>query len=164
MEYLRRVLGIRVDYESNKQIYLPNYLISRYEVKKTLLDGQPVFFLYLKTGLEQITAVKKHIRQVKKIESIPVVLVMKQMTFYQRENLIKEKIPFIVENKQIYLPFMGVYLQERCDAEIVERQELLPSAQMLLLYFIYQNKSEIIASQATKDLKLTATSISRASK
>lgn len=164
MEYLKKVLGINVEYENNIQIYLPNYLISRYEVKKALLDGQPVFFLYLKTDLEQITAVKKHIWQMKKIESIPVVLVMKQMTFYQRENLIKEKIPFIVENKQIYIPFMGVYLQERCDAEIIERRELLPSAQMLLLYFIYQNTSEIIASQAAKDLKLTATSISRASK
>lgn len=107
MEYLKKVLGINVEYENNIQIYLPNYLISRYEVKKALLDGQPVFFLYLKTDLEQITAVKKHIWQMKKIESIPVVLVMKQMTFYQRENLIKEKIPFIVENKQIYLPFMG---------------------------------------------------------
>lgn len=81
-----------MEYENNIQIYLPNYLISRYEVKKALLDGQPVFFLYLKTDLEQITAVKKHIWQMKKIESIPVVLVMKQMTFlpkrepYQRKN------------------------------------------------------------------------------
>ena len=32
--------------------------------------------------------------------------------------------------KQIYLPFMAVYLQERCDAEKSDREEILPSAQM----------------------------------
>lgn len=164
MEYLKRILGVQIDYKESVYKHLPNYLLSRYEVKKVVIDTFPVFFLCLKTDLEQTAMVKKHIGQIKKIENIPVVLVMKRMTFYQRENLIKENIPFIVENKQIYLPFMGMYLYERCDAEKIERKELLPSAQMLLLYFIYQGSGEMTASQAAKALDLTATSISRASK
>ena len=98
MEYLKRVLGVQVDYVENVYKCLPNYLISRYEVKKVLLDELPVFFLYVKVDLEPISAVKKHIKQIKKIESIPVVFVLKQMTFYQRENFIKERISFVVEN------------------------------------------------------------------
>lgn len=164
MEYLKKMLGIQVDFAGCEYKHLPNYLVSRYEVKKVFLDEVPVFFLYLKMDLDQIAAVKKHIRQIKKLEAIPIVLVLKQMTFYQRENLIREKIPFIVEGKQIYLPFMGMYLQERCNAEMKEQTELLPSAQMLLLYFIYQGSGKMAASQATKGLGLTATSISRASK
>ncbi|EOS70567.1 hypothetical protein C818_01593 [Lachnospiraceae bacterium MD308] len=164
MEYLKRVLGVQVDYVENVYKCLPNYLISRYEVKKVLLDELPVFFLYVKVDLEPISAVKKHIKQIKKIESIPVVFVLKQMTFYQRENFIKERISFVVENKQIYLPFMGIFLQKRCDAEKSERKEILPSAQMLLLYFIYQGTGEMTSSKAAKALRLTATSISRASK
>ena len=91
-------------------------------------------------------------------------LVLSELSFRQKEYLIREKIPFIVEGKQIYLPFMAMYLQERCNAERELREEILPSAQMLLLHFIYGGAQELLTSQAAKDLELTPTSISRASK
>ena len=62
------------------------------------------------------------------------------------------------------MPFMAVYLQERCSAEKMPREEILPSAQMLLLHFIYGGAQELSTSQAAKDLELTPTSISRASR
>ena len=55
-------------------------------------------------------------------------------------------------------------LQERCSAEKKTREEILPSAQMLLLHFIYGGAQELSTSQAAKNLELTPTSISRASK
>ena len=91
-------------------------------------------------------------------------LVLNELSYRQKEYLLREKIPFIVDGKQIYLPFMSVYLQERCDAEKQPREDLLPSAQLLLLHFIYGGTKELPSSQAAKDLKLTATSISRASR
>ena len=91
-------------------------------------------------------------------------LVLKELSYRQKEYLIREKIPFIVDGKQIYLPFMAVYLQERCSAEKKPREEMLPSAQMLLLHFIYGGAQELSTSQAAKDLELTPTSISRASR
>ncbi len=92
------------------------------------------------------------------------ILVLEQITARQKEYLLREKIAFIVDGKQIYLPFMAAYLQERCDAEKSDREEILPSAQMLLLYYIYEGAKELSTSQAAKDLDLTPTSISRASK
>ncbi len=69
----------------------------------------------------------------KKVADRPVVLVLEQITARQKEYLLREKIAFIVDGKQIYLPFMAAYLQERCDAEKKsDREEILPSAQMLL--------------------------------
>ena len=44
------------------------------------------------------------------------------------------------------------------------REEILPAAQMLLLHFIYGGAQELSTSQAAKDLELTPTSISRASR
>ena len=100
----------------------------------------------------------------KKVADCPVILVLEQITARQKEYLLREKIAFIVDGKQIYLPFMAAYLQERCDAEKSDREEILPSAQMLLLYYIYEGAKELSTSQAAKDLDLTPTSISRASK
>ena len=89
---------------------------------------------------------------------------LKEITWRQKEYLIRERIPFVVENKQIYLPFMALYLQERCSAEKQQYEEILPSAQLLLLYFIYSGAQELSTSQASKELGLTPTSISRASR
>ena len=164
MEYLKRVLGIEVLYENKALEHLPNFINTRYVSQRVFLNGQKVVFLYPKNELEQVETLKKHLERVKKSADCPVVLVLEQITARQREYLLREKVAFIVDGKQIYLPFMAVYLQERCSAEKKTREEILPSAQMLLLHFIYGGAQELSTSQAAKDLELTPTSISRASR
>ena len=164
MEYLKRVLGIEVLYENKALEHLPNFISTRYDSQKVSLSGQKAVFLYPKTELEQVETLKKHLERVKKVADSPVVLVLEQITARQKEYLLRDKIAFIVEGKQIYLPFMAVYLQERCDAKKNDREEILPSAQMVFLHFIYEGAKEMSTSQAAKDLGLTPTSISRASK
>ena len=164
MEYLNKVLGIEVSYEDVEFKHLPNFIVTRYRLKMASMNEKKVIFLYPKTELEQIEVLKKHIARIQKNENKPIVLVLNKLGFRQKEYLIREKIPFIVEGKQIYLPFMALYLQERCNAERKPREEILPSAQMLLLHFIYGGGQELSTSQAAKNLELTPTSISRASK
>ena len=131
MEYLKRVLGIEVLYENKALEHLPNFISTRYDSQKVSLSGQKAVFLYPKTELEQVETLKKHLERVKKVADCPVILVLEQITARQKEYLLREKIAFIVDGKQIYLPFMAAYLQERCDAEKSDREEILPSAQML---------------------------------
>ena len=164
MEYLNKVLGIKVIYKNVESKHLPNFIATRYRLQLVSMNEQKIIFLYPKTELEQIEVLKKHIARIQKNENLPVVLVLKELSFRQREYLIREKIPFVADGKQIYLPFMAVYLQERCSAEKIPREEILPSAQMLLLYFVYGGAKELSTSQAAKDLELTPTSISRASR
>ena len=164
MEYLDKVLGVKVIYDDVEFKHLPNFIATRYRLRMVSMIEQKMIFLYPKTELEQIEVLKKHIARIQKNENLPVVLVLKELSFRQKEYLIREKIPFIVDGKQIYLPFMAVYLQERCSAEKKTREEILPSAQMLLLHFIYGGAQELSTSQAAKDLELTPTSISRASR
>lgn len=164
MEYLNKVLGIEVVYMNGKFEHLPNFIVTRYRLQRVSMNGQGVIFLYPKTELEQVEVLKKQIARIQKNENLPVVLVLNELSFRQKEYLIREKIPFIVEGRQIYLPFMALYLQERCNAEKKPWEEILPSAQMLLLHFIYGGAQELSTSQAAKDLELTPTSISRASR
>lgn len=164
MEYLDKVLGIKVNYESVDFKHLPNFIVTRYHLRMMSMNGQRAIFLYSKTELERIEVLKKHIARIRENENLPVVLVLKELSYRQKEYLIREKIPFIVEGKQIYLPFMAIYLQERCDAEKKQWKEMLPSSQMLLLHFIYKGAQKLSTSQAAKELGLTPTSISRASR
>lgn len=164
MEYLKRVLGIEVLYENIVLEHLPNFITARYALQMVSLNGQKAVFLHPKTKLEEVKTLKKHLERVQKNANCPVILVLEKITARQKEYLLREKIAFIVEEKQIYLPFMAIYLQERCDAEKNNREEILPSAQMLLLHFIYEGAQELSTSQAAKNLDLTPTSISRASR
>lgn len=162
MEYLRTLLGMKVEYRAAEVLHLPNFIISRYRIRKAVLDRIEVFFLYPITELESVGILKKHIARIQKAENIPVVLILERLSYRQKEYLLRERIPFVVEGKQVYLPFMAVYLQERGDAEKTERKELLPASQLVLLYFIYHGSGRQIMSCAVTDLGLTSTSVSRA--
>lgn len=164
MEYINKVLGLKVNYLNNDFNHYPNFINTRYHLRKVALDKQKMIFLYPKVEIESIQALRKHIERIQKEENIPIVLILDNLPYRQKEYLIRDRIPFVVEGKQIYLPFMAMYLQERCNAEKQTYEELLPSAQLLFLYFIYNGAKDLTTSQAAKDLELTPTSLSRASK
>lgn len=162
MEYLKTLLGIKVEYKPVDNLHLPNFIISRYQIRKAMLDGVATFFLYPVTELEAVGTLKKHIARIQKAENIPVVLILERLSYRQKQYLLREKIPFIVDGRQVYLPFMAVYLQERGDAETIDKKELLPASQVVLLHFIYHGSGKQIMSRAITDLGLTSTSVSRA--
>ena len=164
MEYLNHVLGIRIVYKSDVRKSLPNFICTRYQVQEVTLDGKNAVFVYPKKELEAINAIKKHMVRIERTANAPAVLVPDQLTYRQKEYLLRDHIPFIVEGKQIYLPFMAVYLQERGDGEKQTALAMIPSAQILLLYYIYHGCGELLTSDASQKLDFTATSISRASR
>ena len=164
MEYLNRVLGIKVMYQDKALAAMPNFIIARYRIQKVVLDGKDALFVYPKDELESVNAVKKHVERIEKAQGAPAVLVLEHLTYRQKEYLLRDHIPFVVEGKQIYLPFMAVYLQERSDSERKEANIMLPSAQLLLLHYIYHGCGEMMTSEASQKLNFTSTSISRASR
>ena len=164
MEYLNRVLGIRVNYLTDTADSMPNYIHERYRLVRVALNGKRAVFVYPKSELEPVDKVKKHTERICREEDAPAVLVLERLSRRQKEYLLRDHIPFIVDGKQIYLPFMAVYLQERCDREKNDIKPLLPSAQVLLLFYIYNGCGELMTSRAAEELGFTPTSISRASK
>lgn len=164
MEYLKGTLGIHVSYIENDTYLFPNYIASRYKVKKVKLDSKKAAFVYPIAELDPISSVKKHIERIENDLNTTAILILDSLTSRQKEYLLRYRIPFVVDRRQIYLPFMAIYLQEKCDAEKKKYKEMLPSSQMLLLYFIYNSCNDTSMSEACKALSLTPTSISRASK
>lgn len=164
MDYLNHVLGIRVVYSDDAAKSMLGFIDARYRIRRVTLDGKEAVFLYPKTELESVSVLKKHIDRIQRTEGAPAVLVPERLTYRQKEYLLRSHISFIVEGKQIYLPFLAVYLQERCDSEKLSSEVMLPSAQLLLLYYIYHGGGRLLTSEASRELELTPTSISRASR
>ncbi len=164
MLYLNHVLGINTYYSPDTVKSLPNFIYSRYDLKIVTMNGKKAIFVYPIEELESVNLVKKHFDRISKAENAPAVLVLDHLTYRQKEYLLRDHIPFIVDGKQIYLPFMAIYLQERGDSEKTEVTDILPSAQVLLLYYIYHGCGELMTSDASVALGFTSTSISRASR
>jgi DNA-binding transcriptional ArsR family regulator len=163
MDYLRRVLHLNIKIIDSEPKYpLPNYIINRYTIRKALFDKQKVFLVYPKTELDKINIIKNHIQKIQSLEKIPTVLVLTRITARQRQNMVDAGIPFVVENKQCYLPFIGTIFTERCDVEVDLVEKLLPSAQMLLFYYILKKQKEICANEAVSALGVSAMTITRA--
>lgn len=164
IEYLKRILGIRVQYNDGSMPSMPNYIRARYRIQEVALDGKKAVFVFPKKELESVNTIKKHLGRIESVIKAPAVLILNHLEYRQKEYLLRDHISFIVEGKQIYLPFMAIYMQERCDSEKKEISKLLPSAQLLFLHFICSGSQELLTSDAAMNLSLSSMSISRASR
>lgn len=163
MDYVEMVLGIQVRYESwQYEKELPYHILDSYQLRLAVLEHVKAIFLYPKTELAQMASVKKQISKIQQLEPVPVVLILEKIDRHRREYMIAARIPFIVPEQQIYLPFMGIALQDKFKAEVPQVEQLQPSTQVLFFYYLYQKKEKLYANEGTKALGFSSMTISRA--
>lgn len=163
MDYIVQMLGTDITRSKwEKESYLPFFMLEQYDFTLTEIEHIRFLFLIPKTKIATVPAIKKHIKQIQRVESIPVSLELSEITRQRRESLIAAKIPFVVDKTQIYLPFLGVSLQEKFTPLQKSLEVLTPSAQQLLFYFIYCQKQQLYPSEAMVRLQVSAMTITRA--
>lgn len=165
MEYIEQTLGLRVIRQPWEHIQkMPYYIQDRFDVEKVILENVTALFLYPKTELDHIAALQKHIARIQKMEDLAVVIVLSSISRYRRDAFVAAKIPFVIPGKQLYLPFIGAYMQERFDRDNVKMEKFQPATQVLFFYYLYQKEKDMYISKAVKDLGYSAMTISRAAK
>ena len=165
MEFIEKILGLDVSRQPWEHLQkMPYYIQDRFTIEKVALGNIATLFIYPRTELDHTAALQKHIARIQKAESIPVVIVLLSMSRYRRDAFVEARIPFVVPDKQLYLPFMGTYMQERLDSEEVKLEKFQPAAQVLFFYYLYQGQKDMYMTNAVKDLGYSAMTISRAAK
>ncbi|MCH3916625.1 MAG: MarR family transcriptional regulator [Spirochaetia bacterium] len=163
IDYIETTLGMKTSYQQwPHESELPYYLRDRYEFSQATIGNIKTIFVYPKMNLDQMGSVKKQISRIQKIEPLPVVFVLKSIDRNRRTYMISAKIPFIVPNNQIYLPFMGIVLQDRFKTEKIPMIRLQPSTQVLFFHFLYQKQNLIYLNDVAHMLGYSAMTISRA--
>ncbi len=165
MDILTDIMGMHVTYkEWDGKRKLPFYLASGYRFQEADIDGCPCVLIYPQNDLPTLPALKKQILRIQEITPIPVVICVQAMSAFRRKNMIENKIPFIIEEKQVYLPFMGTFLQEKADIPVKGLDKFMVSSQLLFLLFIYQDGTELYLSEASRNLPYSAMTITRAAR
>ena len=161
--YIEKVLGVSLQLHHWKgELELPFYITERYDMRLAKLDDIPCIFLCPKEKLNQIVSLKKQIRRIQMEEALPVVFVFENMDRYHRDAFLSAHIPFIVTDNQLYLPFMGMYLQEKYVKEIKSAECLQPFTQLLLFYWYYRQENCIYMNEAVEALRCSAMTMTRA--
>ena len=164
MDFINKTLGevvIRNNWQGINK--MPYYLHSAFKFEQVTIGTQKCLVISPQGELGTITAIKKNIKRIKSEWNHPVVLEVQKLSRQRRETLINEKIPFIVCDKQLYLPFMGIYLQEKADKEkSFDVDKLSPSSQVLLFLFIYEKNKPLYLSEIPEKLGFKPMRVTRA--
>lgn len=163
MEFIEKTLGLKVLREKwDKYGSIPYFLSGMYGIEKVFLDQYPCLFIKPLDRLDAVSSIKKHIGKLQEIENIPVVMEVENISHHRMQSFIDAKIPFAVTGKLLYLPFIGVYIQERFNPIEKNIEKIHPSTQLLLFYFIYNKVKPLFTNSAIEKLHFSAMTITRA--
>lgn len=144
---------------------VPLYLVSGRNFYEITLYDVP-FIVVEVSDNEKFSAIayKKHAAKLSDTYSKNIAFVFKTMTKSQRNSLMNNLIPFIYPEEQVFLPFIGIILNERFrNTAQYNIEKMMPVTQMLFLYLAYSSSDDVIKSVAADDLGLSRPNITRAS-
>ena len=160
-EYIEKILHRDVQILPYADIRrLPLSYRSSYDLKLLTVGGQDAL---LAAPIEKtpLAALRKQQHQLMVYTGLPCVLYMTDMNYYTRDALLEEGIPFVWEEHQIYLPFIGVLLDDHKRQAIPSCAKISYLTQRLLLTALYQGWQKVTVTKASKLLTVSKMSITR---
>ncbi|MDD7334229.1 MAG: winged helix DNA-binding protein [Lachnospiraceae bacterium] len=110
-----------------------------------------------------IAAMKKQQKKYEEALQCPIAYEMVLNSVSMRNALVKNGVPFVDLPGNVFLPFMGIVLQDMYRKQFVKADKMMPATQMVFLELLYMEDEEsALKSEVAKKLNLTKTSITRA--
>lgn len=167
MDYITKTLGIPVVRSAwTQQGSLPCFLMGKYGFEQADIGSVPCLIIRPTGELDTINAIKKHVVRIHEASKLQIVFELAAISRQHRSSFVEAKLPFVVPDKQLYLPFHGAQLTERCDTESVPMmtEKLQPSAQQLLFAFILNGNKPMQMLPLAEQFGFSAMTITRAAK
>ncbi len=164
LQYLKDTLGLNaMEREWHGAEKLPLYLRSGRRYSVLSVDGSEHLLICMETSSFNLSAFQKQQKKLMDHWRGEIVLCFEALSAYQRKALIEKRISFIVPGSQVYLPYMGVVLQERNSSKRKTASKLAASSQFLLLCLLYgKENTPLNKVELSKRLNVSAMNITRA--
>lgn len=160
-DFLEKILRCNVEIAKYaEKSKLPLLYVGNYHL--FLIRIQGVQFLMAEPLQDMnLSVLRKQQKQLEYLTGMKCVLALKNLNYYAKDKLLEEGIPFIWEGKQVYLPFLGMLLQNQTERNLRECRQISYLTQKLLLTAIYEKWQGINVTKAAERLNVTKTSITR---
>lgn len=161
-DYLEKTLRQKVTIKANNSLCdkLPLAFKGRYYFFDIETNGVHWIAIKPKSDVGLVT-LRKDRAKVQAAAGLNCAIFMDSTTCYIKEKLIDEGIPFVLADKQVYLPFIGYLLSNSGDRDIAPVQLISYLTQKLILTAIYEKWDKVTVSEAAVRLGVTKTSVTR---
>ena len=110
-----------------------------------------------------VAAMKKQKAKYEEALQCPVAYKIVLNSVSMRNALVRSGVPFVDLPGNVFLPFMGIVLQDVYRKQLVKTDKMMPVTQMVFLELLYMEDDEsVLKSKVANKLNLTKTSITRA--
>ena len=161
-KFLEESLRQNVIMMENKELYkkLPLVYRGRYDIFKVETNGVLWMALHPKDDVG-LVLLRRDRASVEKITGLNCAIFLDRTTFYIKEKLMEEGIPFVIDGKQVFLPFIGYLLSKENERELAPVHLISFLTQKMLLMAIYERWNEVKVSGAAKRMGVSTKSASR---
>jgi hypothetical protein len=160
--YLKENIDEKVSVSAwNGKEQLPLFLLELYDLYQVNILDESCLLIGIINKAPGLDEIKKHMKVLHKNFNGPLVLSFKSITLFRRKSLIEHRIPFVVSNGQMYLPFLGLDLKKVTKDHIEPIEKFTNSAQLAFLYFLYNKELRINATELAKVLSVSNMTASR---
>ena len=118
-EFLEKTLRQNVIMTENKEVYkkLPLAYRGRYDIFTVETNGVLWMAIHPKDDIG-LVVLRRDRAGVEKITGLNCAVFLDRTTFYIKEKMIEEGIPFVIDRKQVFLPFIGYLLSKGNEREL----------------------------------------------
>lgn len=161
-EFLEKTLRQNVSMEETEYLNdkLPLAFRGRYIFYKVETNGLSWIAIQPKNEVGLVT-LRKDRAKVEKVAGLNCAIFLNATTFYIKEKLIEEGVPFVLDGKQVYLPFIGYLLSNANERDLAPVHLISFLTQRLIFTAMYEKWENITVSDAAEKLGVTKMSVSR---
>ncbi len=161
-DYLEKALRQKINIIKADDVYekLPVAYKGRYDILRVETNGLGWLALCPKTEAKLIM-LRNDRAKLERLTGLNCAIFLEHTTFYIQERLMDEGIPFVIKDRQVYLPFIGYLLSGTKKRELPPVQQISFLTQKMLLVALYEKWHEVKASEAAERLGVSRKSASR---
>lgn len=156
-------LGLNITYNTwNKENDIPLFINNNFNIQSCSINGIECLCLIPYGELPNLNALRKQMEYIQNVDDKPIFLLLDNISTFRRDNLIENNISFILKDQMVFLPFMATILTNKKGNEIKVVDKLTTTAQLLIIWILYQNNDRYYISDALDSLNTTNMSLTRA--
>ena len=108
-----------------------------------------------------LAAMRKHYFKLMELSGMACAFQLNSISAYTKNKMLEEGIPFVLVGKEVYLPFLGVVLNDNVQSERTPPVRLSFMSQKLLLSALYHNVTQMTVTEMAKLLGVSKMSVTR---
>ncbi|MFJ7995466.1 hypothetical protein ACIQY5_25575 [Peribacillus frigoritolerans] len=158
-KYVESTLHVEIQ-QKEFQSALPLYLKGKYDLEKWQIKGQSVLVAYPKVDVG-VVALEKHQSKLEHMFEMPVVFAFETTTRYKIKKMTEKGIAFILNGRQVFMPFFGIVMSESNVRDLPEIEKVSIQTQKFILLAIYHRWTIVDMVEASQQLDVSRMTASR---